>query len=130
MQVALNTAINLNSASFRLEEEGFIRIRPNDAIMVDLEEAIKQSYAIQKLCDGEKLPFLVDNRGVFPLYTPEARDYLFHSEEIKSYRLAEAILLTQLPTMAKEGMEQQDSACPNQYFLYESEAINWLRTFT
>ena len=121
--------IELNSASFRLEEEGFIRVRPNDACMVDLEEAIKQSYAILKLCDGEKLPFLVDNRGVIPLYTPEARDYLFHSEEMKKFRLAEAILLTQLPSIAKEGLEREDSICPNQYFLYESEAIDWLRTF-
>lgn len=121
--------IELSSASFRMEEEGILRIRPNDAYMVDLEEAIKQGYAILKLCNGIKRPFLIDNRGVIPLYTPEARDYLIHSKELKRYKAAEAVLLTQLPLLPKDRQNKKDPDCPNQYFLYESDAISWLRSY-
>lgn len=122
--------IELNSASFRLEEDGVLRIRPNDDYMVDLEEAIKQGYAIIKLCQGEKRPFLIDNRGVIPLYTPDARDYLINSEELKQYRAAEAILLSHLPAISNNGGSKSEGAVPNGYFLYEQEAINWLKSYT
>ena len=121
--------IELKSASFLLEEDGYVRIRPRDDYMVDLEEAIKQGYAIMKLCNGSKRPFLVDNRGVFPLYTPEARDYLINSLELKKYRAAEAILLNQLPSLANGAVRRKHSFCPNSYFLYEREAIEWLGGF-
>jgi hypothetical protein len=112
-----------------IDEEGILRVAPNEGAELDLEEAMACFDVYRQLgCRENKVLQLMDGRGGLSA-TPEARDYA--AEHGKEYFIASAIVSSSLPVRIIVNFFNAfyKHEVPFKMFSTEEEALRWLRKF-
>ncbi|MGG5486465.1 hypothetical protein [Meridianimaribacter flavus] len=68
----------------------------NNYSKLDLNKVEEYIKAIEKMCQGNPMPFVVDIRGVKGAFTPEAGNLMANSPILKSLRISEAFILNSI----------------------------------
>jgi hypothetical protein len=94
----------------------------------ELEDAIEANNAYFKISKQKPFVSLIDARNKYGNITNEARMHYVYDEKTKSIRLAEAIVLNNLPAriIAKFYIRHNKPLNPVKIFTKREEAINWL----
>ena len=97
-------------------------------INFELDDAIETNNVIYEMAEGKPFVVLVDGRGVYGNITNEARNYFVTDVKTKDIRLAEAILIDNLPAriFARFYIKVNKPNNPVQIFSKKDEAEKWL----
>lgn len=118
--------IETRACTFEVDPRGFIRATMRDGIELDLADAQEALQATARLCDGRRMPVLVDSRGL-KFQTKAARD---HFVSDKAERITRAVaLLVGSPVSRMIGnffIRQSGPNIPTQLFTDEETAVAWL----
>jgi len=120
--------IETSKALLKLLDDNIIYLRYKTDSYFELEDAIEVNTHIFNLAKGKHYSVIVDGRGVFGNITNEARMHYVNDPKTKNIRLAEAIILDNLPAriFARFYMKVNKPNNPVKIFSNEIEAEKWI----
>ena len=97
-------------------------------INITLIDAIETSSQIHEITKDNYYNILIDLRGIFGNMTNEARNHFATDSKIQKYKIAEALLIDNLPVriIAKFYMKFNKPSGLVKIFNNKEKAINWL----
>ena len=120
--------IELTKASlYKIDEKTLCLIYKSD-VNFKLKDAIETNNAIFKMANGKPYTVLVDGRGVYGNITNEARNHFVIDPKTKDIRLAEALLIDNLPAriFANFYIKVNKPNNPVKIFSKKQKAVEWL----
>jgi hypothetical protein len=122
------TEIKMNKAIVRRVDEKIIEIDYISDSNFELEDAIKANDAYYKISKRKPFASLIDARHKYGNITNEARVHYVTDEKTKTIRLAEAIVINNLPAkiIANFYIRYNKPSNPVKIFSKREDAINWL----
>lgn len=112
------------------EKDAIVELFFKDSVEVDEDDAKEIDMIILKMVEGSKFLALTNALNINASITAEARDYFAKRSLLKDIRVAEALLINNLPTriLARFYAYFHRPANPIAIFGNRDEAITWLRS--
>ena len=125
-----NLKTESNSAYFE-RRNYYIYLRYKVFSIIDLEEAKQHAKNVIKLCDGTRMPFILDGLNTEARFTKEARDFFTTYEPLLKVRMAQAYLINTLPNklLFKFFIKFHKPIGPVKVFTHLTDAEEWVKQF-
>ncbi|MBL4625491.1 MAG: hypothetical protein JKY42_10180 [Flavobacteriales bacterium] len=123
-------AISTRVADIFIREDGILQFTFKDDIIIDAEDVVAMSGAVEELTQKVKHPMLVvtgERNGT----TRASRNMSLKNTKERDYSLAEGIVINSFPTRIAANFFYKiySPDHPYQMFKTEEEAVDWLKTF-
>ena len=124
----MSTVIKTPKALLKKLDNNIIYLKYKTDENFDLEDAILVNNHIYNLAEGKYYSVLIDGKGVYGNITNEARMHYVNDIKTKDIRLAEAIVLDNLPAriFARFYMTVNKPNNPVKIFSNNEDAMNWI----
>ena len=111
-------------------KDNIIYLKYKTDMNLELKDAVLVNNEIFKLADGQFYAVLIDGKGVYGNITNEARLHYANDPKTKDIRLAEAIVLDNLPArmFAHFYMRVNKPKNPVKIFKTNQAALEWIYT--
>lgn len=115
------------SASFELRE-GYLYIRFKDESIVDLPEAKIHAMHCVDLCQGKRIPFVIDGLDVTTNMDDEARQFFAEYKPMVKIRKAQAVMvnLMQSKLLTNFFIKYHKPQNPIKVFDNLEDALDWI----
>jgi len=110
--------------------EHYLYIKFKDDSVIDLTEAKIHAKHCIELCNGEKIPFMIDARGISVRMEEDARRFFMEFEPMLNAIKGTAIIvnITQTKFLARYYIKHHQTNHPIKIFDDSLEALSWLKT--
>ena len=124
----LASSIDTESATISKFDDDIVQIRFKDGIHLVLDEAKVIGDAAIDVSDGNKFLALIDATKIFSTMAPDAMEYFTHNRELINLRMAQAIVVDNLPIklIANFYIRVKKPAGAVKTFGKLEDAISWL----
>lgn len=114
------------TAEVSIDSRGFLRFKIIEGSVIDEEDALDNLLVIKNITDNKKMLKLIDLRGSWKM-TKKAREVSEKNVSPKN-TIARAYIIDNLLTklLFKFFKSFSSSACPQEFFTRETEAVEWL----